>query len=165
MLGYCGIETWEPLSDDLGRSTGDWSMAHEPNRRAVLLAAGAAAAASTLPASPSPALDYPAGPVYRTAGDLATALAKREISARESLDFAIARIEGLDAKLNAVVVRNFDRARAAADAADTALARGERRPLLGVPMTVKEQFNVAGLPTTWGDPKFKDCVPTLTRSR
>ncbi|HEU0201386.1 MAG TPA: amidase family protein [Burkholderiaceae bacterium] len=32
------------------------------------------------------------------------------------------------------------------------LARGERRPLLGVPMTVKEAFNVAGLPTTWGIP-------------
>jgi len=134
-------------------------MAHEPNRRAVLLAAGAAAAASALPASPSTALDNPAGPVYRTAGDLVTALAKREISARELLDFAIARIEALDAKLNAVVVRDFDRARAAADAADTALARGERRPLLGVPMTVKEQFNVAGLPTTWGDPKFKDWRP------
>jgi len=159
MLGYCGIETWKPLSDDLGRSSGDWSMVHEPNRRAVLLAAGAAAAASALPASPSTALDNPAGPVYRTAGDLVTALAKREISARELLDFAIARIEALDAKLNAVVVRDFDRARAAADAADTALARGERRPLLGVPMTVKEQFNVAGLPTTWGDPKFKDWRP------
>ena len=41
----------------------------------------------------------------------------------------------------------------------TPLARGERRPLLGVPMTVKEQFNIAGLPTTWGNPKFKDWRP------
>jgi amidase len=49
-------------------------------------------------------------------------------------------------------VRDFDRARAAADLADAALARGERRPLLGLPMTVKEMFNVAGLPTTWGFP-------------
>ena len=39
------------------------------------------------------------------------------------------------------------------------MARGERRPLLGVPMTVKEQFKVAGLPTTWGDPQFKDWRP------
>jgi amidase len=39
------------------------------------------------------------------------------------------------------------------------LARGEQRPLLELPMTVKEQFNVAGLPTTWGDPKFKDWRP------
>ena len=49
-----------------------------------------------------------------------------------------------------MVVRDFDRARVAADAADAALGRGDRRPLLGLPMTVKEQFNVAGLPTTWG---------------
>src|SRR5215471_7829805 len=131
-------------------------MVHEPNRRAVLLAAGAAAAASALPAGPSTALDNPTGPAYRTAGDLAAALARREVSARELLDFAIARIEALDGKINAVVVRDFDRARGAADAADAALSRGERRPLLGVPMTVKEQFNIAGLPTTWGNPAFTD---------
>jgi len=50
------------------------------------------------------------------------------------------------------VVRDFERARAAAIEADRALARGERGPLLGVPMTVKECANVAGLPTTWGIP-------------
>jgi len=42
-------------------------------------------------------------------------------------------------------------------AADTALARGERwGPLHGTPMTVKESFNVAGLPTTFGNPLWKD---------
>ena len=39
-------------------------------------------------------------------------------------------------------------------------ARGEARPLSGIPMTVKESFNVAGLPTTWGIPGFKDFVAT-----
>ena len=58
-----------------------------------------------------------------------------------------------------VVVRDFDRARAAARAADMALARGEERPLLGIPVTMKEPFNVAGLPTTWGFLRFKDFVP------
>jgi len=128
-------------------------MAREPSRRSLLAAAGAAAAATALPAGASITRDNQVGAAYRTAGDLVAALAKRELSAREALDFAIARIEALDAKLNAVIVRDFDRARAAADDADTALARGERRPLLGLPMTVKEQFNVAGLPTTWGDAK------------
>jgi Asp-tRNA(Asn)/Glu-tRNA(Gln) amidotransferase A subunit family amidase len=47
----------------------------------------------------------------------------------------------------------------AADETDGALAKGELRPLLGLPLTVKEHFNVAGLPTTWGDPKFKDWRP------
>ena len=60
-----------------------------------------------------------------------------------------------------MVVRDFDRARVAADAADAALGRGERRPLLGLPMTVKEQFNVAGLPTTWGYPRFRDWRPDV----
>jgi amidase len=101
------------------------------------------------------------GLAYRTAGELAKALADRKISARELLDASISRIEALDPKINAVVVRDFDRARSAADAADAALARGERRPLLGLPMTVKEQFNVAGLPTTHGYPKFKDWKPEV----
>src|SRR5262249_564466 len=95
----------------------------------------------------------------RTAGELLRALAAREVSSRELVDPAIARIEALDGKINAVVVRDFDRARAAAKAADEALAKGERRPLLGLPMTVKESFNIAGLPTTWGNPKFKDWKP------
>jgi amidase len=45
-------------------------------------------------------------------------------------------------------------------AADDARARGETTPLLGLPMTVKESYNVAGLPTTWGNLAQKDFVPT-----
>ncbi len=93
-----------------------------------------------------------------TAGALAEALAARRVSAVELCDAAIERIERLDGPINAVVVRDFDRAAGAAKAADAALARGERRPLLGVPMTVKESFNVAGLATTWGSPAFKDWI-------
>ena len=80
----------------------------------------------------------------------------RKVSARELFDQAIARIETHDAKINAVVVRDFDRARDAAVAADAALARGERRALLGIPVTVKESFNVGGLPTSWGFPHGRD---------
>jgi len=96
---------------------------------------------------------------YRTIKELVGALQARKISARELVDRVIARIETLDQPLNAVVVRDFDRARDAAKSADAALSRGERRPLLGIPMVVKESFNVAGLPTTWGIPKFKDWTP------
>jgi amidase len=85
-----------------------------------------------------------------SATDLVEALAARRVSALELADEAIARIEARDGPINAVVVRDFDRAREAARAADAALARGESRPLLGLPMTVKESHNVAGLPTTWG---------------
>ena len=89
----------------------------------------------------------------------ARALAAGQLSAAALCEAAIARIETLDGTLNAVVVRDFDRARRQAAEADAALARGECRPLLGVPMTVKEAFNVAGLPTSWGLPPFRDFVP------
>jgi len=94
----------------------------------------------------------------RTASELVDALAGREVGALELTDAAIARIESRDPAINAVVVRDFDRAREAAKAADAALARGERGPLLGLPMTVKESHNVAGLPSTWGFEPFKDYV-------
>jgi amidase len=99
------------------------------------------------------------------AGELAQALAARHVSALQACDAAIARIEAADGAINAVVVRDFERARSQARAADAALARGERRPLLGVPMTVKESFDIAGLPTTWGFdfartlPVTEDAVP------
>ena len=93
-----------------------------------------------------------------TAGALVAALAARRIGALELTDIAIARIEAVDGPINAVVVRDFERAREAARAADTALARGERRPLLGLPMTVKESHNVAGLRTSWGVEMFGSWV-------
>jgi amidase len=97
-------------------------------------------------------LDYP------TTRELVAALQARKISAVELLDHSVARIEALDGRINAVVVRDFDRARTAAAAADRALAAGDRRPLLGVPMTVKEALNVAGLPTTWGIPGTEHAI-------
>jgi amidase len=95
---------------------------------------------------------------YRSANELAHSLHKKEISALELTDQFIARIEALDGDLNAVPVRDFTRAREAAKEADAALARRERRPLLGVPVTVKESYNVAGLPTTWGIPAYKEFI-------
>ena len=89
-------------------------------------------------------------PLDQSATALAADLAARRIGALELTEAAIARIEERDADLNAVVVRDFDRARDAALAADAAIARGETGPLLGVPMTVKESNNVAGLRTCWG---------------
>ena len=95
---------------------------------------------------------------YSTVGELTAALAARQVSALELTEDAIGRIEAHDRAINAVCVRDFDRALAAARAADAALAAGERRPLLGIPITVKESYNIAGLPTTWGFPAAKDFV-------
>ena len=104
---------------------------------------------------PTPASEWD----YRTTKELVEALQGRKISAIELTDHVIARIEAVDPQINAVVVRDFDRARDGAKIADAALSRGERRALLGIPMVVKESFNVAGLPTTWGIPTFKGWTP------
>ena len=134
-------------------------MGRSLNRRRFVAGLGATSAAAALPQQGAVAADPSVTPAYRAATDLVQDLAARRLSSAELVDAAIARIEALDPKINAVVVRDFDRARTAAKAADAALARGERHPLLGLPMTVKEQFNVAGLPTTWGFEKFRNWRP------
>ncbi|WGS21547.1 MULTISPECIES: amidase [unclassified Bradyrhizobium] len=96
---------------------------------------------------------------FKTAVELSAALKAKQVSAVELAEDAIGRIERHDGKINAICVRDFERGLAAARAADAAIARGEHRPLLGIPMTVKESFNVAGLPTTWGNPAQKDFTP------
>ena len=96
---------------------------------------------------------------FKMATELSAALAAKKVSAVELAQDAIGRIERHDGKINAICVRDFARGLEAARAADAALARGETRPLLGIPLTVKESFNIAGLPTTWGFPAQKDFTP------
>ncbi|WP_409464643.1 amidase [Amycolatopsis sp. GA6-003] len=96
---------------------------------------------------------------FDSAEELAAALHTGEVSSAELTDEAIDRIEREDKALNAICVPDFDRARAAAREADQARARGEDRPLLGIPVTVKECYNVAGLPTTWGLPEHRGFRP------
>lgn len=89
------------------------------------------------------------------ATELARRIRERELSAVECLRHFWERIERLDAAIGAVVARDDAAAIARARAADAALAAGETwGPLHGVPMTIKESFDVAGLPTTFGLPMF-----------
>jgi amidase len=93
----------------------------------------------------------------------AVALARRigsgSLSAVDALDHMLERQKALHPRLNAIVVTDLAAARKAARAIDRALRRGERPgPLAGVPMTVKESFDVAGLPTTWGLDHWKNNV-------
>ena len=96
---------------------------------------------------------------FESATELSRALAAKKVSAVELAQDVIARIERHDGKINAICVRDFARGLDAARAADAARGRGESKPLLGIPMTVKESYNVGGLPTTWGFPAQKDFVP------
>ena len=96
-------------------------------------------------------------PSFLSAKRLATRIRRGDIGCLEALDHVIARVERLDAGVNAVVVRDFERARTRARELDRRKGK-ERGPLHGVPMTIKESFDVAGLPTTWGIPALSGGV-------
>jgi len=90
---------------------------------------------------------------FRAASDLALAVRRRQIGARELLDLYWSRIERFNTDLNAIIVHDIEAARRRADQADAALARGHRvGPPYGVPMTGKESFALTGPPPAWGIP-------------
>ena len=96
---------------------------------------------------------------FQTAKQLATAIRKKKIGCVEILDLYLERVEAYNPQLNAIIATDIDGARKRAKAADKAIKNGDKLgPLHGVPMTVKESYDVAGLPTTWGNPAFKDTV-------
>ncbi|HEY7094063.1 MAG TPA: amidase family protein, partial [Ktedonobacterales bacterium] len=89
--------------------------------------------------------------IQMSAGGLAAAIARGEVSAAEAVEAHIERIEQVNGALNAVVVKRYDEARAEARAADEKRARGEPLgPLHGVPITIKEHLDLTGTPSTFG---------------
>src|SRR5438445_12228655 len=95
---------------------------------------------------------------FASATELLAALRAGRVTASELTDFYIRRIERHDGRLNAVVVRDFERARQRARTADEAAARGERAQLLGLPITLNESFNVPGLEPALGVPQWTSYV-------
>ena len=94
------------------------------------------------------------------ATELAALVRRREVSARELLEAHLRRIEQVNPALNAVVTLDADGARAAADAADAALAAGEAvGPLHGLPVAHKDTHATGGMRTTWGSPLHAQTVP------
>jgi len=102
-------------------------------------------------------------PCLEPAHVLLAQLRERKLTAVELLERHRARLERLNPSLNAVIATNFDAARERAQQADQASARGESwGPLHGLPMTVKDTFEVAGLTTVAGAPMLKDYRPKST---
>lgn len=96
---------------------------------------------------------------FKSARELASLIRRGKVSSLELLDHYLERIERLNPKLNAVIWMDRDGARKQAKAADRAVKKGGTLPPLhGVPMTIKESYDVAGAPTTWGDPSIKDNI-------
>ncbi len=97
---------------------------------------------------------------FSTAREMAAAVRSRAISARELLEVHHARVEEVNPSVNAIVSRDPERSRAAAAAADQALAAGEPvGPLHGLPFAFKDTHAVAGWRTTYGSPVLADNVP------
>ncbi|MEM1196560.1 MAG: amidase family protein [Pseudomonadota bacterium] len=87
--------------------------------------------------------------------DTAQAIREGRLSVAEAVDAAIVRLEKLDGPVNALAVPDFARATATAKAMDKA-GPAPDQPLFGVPMTVKESFEVEGLPSCWGHTNLTD---------
>ncbi|MGA1733335.1 MAG: amidase family protein, partial [Burkholderiaceae bacterium] len=98
------------------------------------------------------------------------ALRDATVSAPDLLEAHIERIQSLDHSINAVVLRDFGRARVQAADSAKRLAQGTGRALEGIPITIKESINVTGLPTSVGNPDDRGFVsahdaPTVARLR
>src|SRR5262250_1461512 len=107
---------------------------------------------------------------FATATEMLAALRAKRVSSVELLDLHRRRAERYNPTLNALVELDFDRARDAAQEADARRARGEDAPLLGLPLTLKESYNVVGLRTTcgmpfWADFRSQHDAPVTTRVR
>jgi amidase len=97
----------------------------------------------------------------KPAGELARAIRAKEIGSRELLDVCLARIDRFNPGLNAVVTLDEGPAREAALVADEAVARdGDLGPLHGLPITVKDALETAGIRSTGGSTKLRDHVPS-----
>ncbi len=99
-------------------------------------------------------------PCELTAVEARRLMGAKQLSSAELLESCIARIEAVDPAVNAMVARDFDRARATAKAADAAVMRGDTLPPLhGLPIGIKDLEPTEGLRTTFGSPLFRDNVP------
>ena len=97
---------------------------------------------------------------FRSATELSGLIKAKKIGSEELLDLYLARIGKYNARVNAVVATDIPNARKRAKAADAALANGQDwGPLHGVPLTIKDSFDLAGLPATWGVPELRDHRP------
>ena len=97
-----------------------------------------------------------------SATELARLISYRKVSSAEVVEAHLSRIETVNPKVNAVVRVLAREARAAALEADQKIAGGgPLGPLHGVPFTVKENIDIAGLPTTWGVRPLANAVVPL----
>ena len=98
--------------------------------------------------------------LFKSATELTGLIRRGEITSLNLLNLYIEHIQRYNADINAVVALDVEAARSRAAGADKALAQGQDwGPLHGLPMTVKDVFEVVGMPATSGDPMLKSYIP------
>src|SRR6476620_10585988 len=97
---------------------------------------------------------------FRSASALVRLLKERKVGSEELLDIYLTRQTKYHPRVNAIIAMDIPAARQRARAADEATAKGESwGPLHGLPITIKDSLDVAGMPSTWGLPDLKDHRP------
>ena len=97
---------------------------------------------------------------YSSAADLREMMHSKKLSPVELAEVCLRRIEALNPRLNAFLTITGDYAIKSARQAEEAIGRGDRGPLLGMPIAIKDLEATAGIRTTWGSLVFKHHVPS-----
>src|SRR6185295_13863361 len=101
-----------------------------------------------------------AGIPFRSATELSSLIRSKKLGSEELLDLYLERIDRNNPRVNAVVAMDVVAARRRAKAADEAISKGDNwGPFHGLPVTIKDSFDLVGLPATWGVPDLKDHRP------
>lgn len=133
--------------------------------RRAFLQTGAVTAAALMPGARRildevPTIPRESGVAFATAREAAASIRKREISSRELTGLMLERIQRYRTSINALATITAETALASAREADTALAHGVSwGPLHGVPITIKDAFEIAGVRTTAGLPALSNYIP------
>ena len=99
--------------------------------------------------------------VLQSAKEQAKAVRQRLMKASDLIEAHFEQIDKFNPEINAVIWQDREAAKELAWEMDKEAAMGQfRGPLHGVPVTVKESFDLAGAPTTWGDPQYKGNIAT-----
>ena len=97
--------------------------------------------------------------VFQSAKLQAKSIRQRELKPSDLIEAHFDQIDKFNSEINAVIWQDRETAKELAFQMDKEVERGEfRGPLHGIPMTVKESFNISGAPTTWGDPQNKNNI-------
>lgn len=98
--------------------------------------------------------------IFDSAHEILEKIKQREVSSLEVLESFLAQVEKVNPKINAIVALDAERAKEKAIEADNKInLKSKLGPLHGLPMTIKDAFEVEGIVSTGGNPAWKDNIP------